>query len=300
MWALALTVVAALPPLTVVARPDGEVKAPLAQVVLHDGTVTLTPAGQRAFGAQRGMQLAGTDTLTVAPGAWVVVHLLGNGHVVRLDDDLVLRVDQLAALKAPKQTQTLQQQLDRLVTLKEQDSAATRLIGWNAGQSGANVPQSTGPTKTKDTGADDEGGGGNFKANAPKDMPKSSKAPESVQIGKPPPGASTPPPPPPKPGNVNNAPSPVPAPPPPSKPDPAVALVADATLQACVTKSVESLGADVLASFGDQLVLRVKLRDGAAVVQLPRGLPTPACATSWFYGKPGIGAAWTDVPVKLK
>lgn len=298
MWALALTVVTALPPLTVAVRPDGEVKTPLAQVVLHDGTVTLTPAGGRAFGAQRGMQLAGSDTITVGVGAWVVVNILGNGHVVRLDDDLVLRVDQLAALKAPKQTQSLDQQLNRLVTVKEQDTAATRLIGWNASQSGANVPQST-----KTGGMKDDSGGGSMKetstkASAPKDSPKplpKPPRPADTEEAKPPPGATSPPPPTPP----IAPPIPTPTPSPEGGSDTA-APVADAALNACVLKSVQALGPEVLASFGDQLVLRVKLRDGAAVVQLPNGLPTPACATSWFYGKPGIGAAWTAVPVKLK
>jgi predicted transcriptional regulator len=291
MWALALTLVAALPPLDVVPRPDGEVKAPLAQVVLHAGAVTITPAATKGFEVKRGMQLGGSDTVTVGVGAWVVLNLLGNGQVVRLDDDLQLRVDQLAALKAQKQKASLEDQLNRLVTVKEQD-AATRLIGWNAGQSGANVPQTVkttgggGPEKKPRDESLDEGGGTQTKTapKAPAPPPKPTETKEKEETKK------TPPPPPPG----NTAPmAPMP------QPDP-MPLAADAALEACVVKSVQALGPEVLASLGESIVVRVKLRDGTTVVQLPNGLPTPACAVSWFYGKPGLGAAWTDVRVKLK
>lgn len=278
MWALALAVVAALPPLTVAPRPDGAVKQPLAQIVMGEGTVSVTPSGAKGFDARVGMQLGATDTVTVGVGAWVALQLLDNGHVVRLDDDLSLRVGELALLKAPKQSQTLEQQLNRLVTRQEQDSAA-RLIGWNASQTAANVLGSAQPT-----------GGGPKSSKNPSSNEESAKRNEREKDSRPPP----------KPPLKSVPPDSAPPPPAPM-PEPAavIPLASDAELTKCIDQTVKGLGTEVTKLLGKQLVVRAKLRGGVVVVQLPQGVNTPACAVSWFTGKPGLGAQWADVTVTL-
>lgn len=283
MWALALTLVAALPPLTDFPRPDGTVKTPLVQVLLRDGQVTITPSSGKTFDARTGMKLGAADTIAVGPNAWVAIHILGNDHVVRLDDDLSLRVAELALLKAPKHSQSLEQQFNRLVTTKEQD-AGGRLIGWNVSQTAANVPNRVVP---------DEGGGGKVKT--VEVMPR----PESKESGRPPGGVTTkeaepsPSPPPPSPAPAQATPAQRPASTPPMPP-------ADATLTACVRETLEPLGADAKKVLGKTIVVRVKLKaDGTLLVQLPRGVNAPPCALSWFSGKPGIGPKWSDVTVTL-
>lgn len=284
MWALALTLAAALPPLAEAKRPDGPVKDPLAAIIISSGQVVITPQGQRGFGASPGTRLGATDTIAVGARAWVVLGLV-NGHAVRLDDDLTLRVDQLALLKAPPPSTSLKQQFDKLVTEKEQDSAG-RLIGWNASQTAANVPSSV-------EGASKTGGDGSEKKNqkeletvakpAPRSTAPPTPTPTPAETARPDPVSSAPTPPaPPKPGSIGSS-----------------GLAADATLTSCIVSTIEPLGADVKKLLGGKVVVRAKVRaEGTLVVQLPLGVNTPACAASWFSGK-NLTAQWTEVTVTI-
>jgi hypothetical protein len=277
MWALLLTLAAAP---EVAARPDGVTSGALVQVVLGQGTVTIRSATLQ-FPAKRGMQLVGSDTVVVAPNGWVVLSVLGNGHVVRLDDDLELRVDQLAVLKAAKQTRDLEAQLNALLTASERESAQ-RLIGWNASPTAANVPTGV---KTED----ESGGGGSDqqKKNQVKSEEGFLKRNDSAKKS------------PPR-DEKGLAASPSPAPP----GSPVVAsatpsLVSDAALDTCVSGSVKPLGAEVVKALRGQLTLRVKQREGKPFVQLPFGLPTPPCALKWFEAKP-LRPEWVNVTVTIK
>lgn len=295
MWAFALTLAAALPPLAEAPRPDGPVKDALAQVIISSGQVVITPEGKRGFGASSGTRLRANDTIAVGSRAWVVLGLV-NGHAVRLDDDLSLRVDQLALLKAPPPSASLKQQFDKLVTEKEQD-AAGRLIGWNASQTGANVPSSVEEVSRT-------GGGGNVKNNPAPPTPKSKDFESMKTEPKPtrPRDEQSAPPPPttpaelPRPDPVATAPAKPPAP----GSIGASGLSADATLTSCIVSTLAPLGAEVKKQLGTKIIVRAKLRaDGTLLVQLPLGLNTSACAAAWFSGKPGLSQQWSDVTVTV-
>ena len=306
LLALTLWVASALP-VAEVARPTGPVKDPAAQVLLKENAVTIDPGGgQKAFQALGGMLLQKSDLVVVGPGAWVVLVILGNEHVVRLDDDLALKVSELALLNAPKQTQSPVQQLDTLLTRQERQRTE-RLIGWHASQAAAN----TQPVKAAPRD-EPEGGSGKLKAKGITESQKradddmlegEAEEKEKVKVAPPP---APPPPPntlPARGGGSPNAPKPDPRPVkdsvlrksmPPDAPPPV-----DAELQTCVEAAVIGWGAEVKAKLGKSVLVSARQRDGEVVVRLPLGLPAPACAVAYFTRR-GVGPGWTNVPVPLK
>ncbi|MDP1826094.1 MAG: hypothetical protein Q8L48_22705 [Archangium sp.] len=285
--ALTLWVASALP-VAEVPRPGGPITDPAAQVLVTENAVTIDPGGgQKPFTALNGMLLLRNDLVVVGPGAWVALVILGNEHVVRLDDDLALRVSDLALLNAPKQTRSPVQQLDTLLTRQERQRTE-RLIGWHASQTAANTqPVKAAPreeaSKAKVKLQAAESQKRNDDDLIERDAPQKEVAPAPSP---PPPGMG------PATGGGSNArPSPKPASPmPPS---------VDAELSACVESAVSAWGAEVKAKLGKSVLVSAKLRDGEVVVRLPLGLPAPACAAAYFKQR-GLSASWTNVAVPLK
>jgi hypothetical protein len=296
LLALTLWVCSALP-VAEVPRPTGPVKDPAVQVLVTENDVQVDPGGgQKRFKALGGMLLQKSDVVVVGPGAWVALVILGNAHVVRLDDDLSLAVSDLALLNAPKQPQTPVQQLDTLLTRQERQRTE-RLIGWHASQTAAN----TQPVKAAPR---EEGGS---KAKRKLQVTESQKRDDDLIEGEADENPAPPPPPPntgPAPGRGSpNAPRPEPRwskesvsqKPPPTAPPPPV----DAELQACVEGAVSAWGPEVKAKLGKSVLVSATSRDGEVVVRLPLGLPSPACAAAYFK-KRGVGTSWTNVSVPLK
>ena len=299
LLALTLCVSSALP-VTEVPRPGGPLKEPLVQVLLSENEVNIEPGGGQArFKALDGMLLQKSDVVVVGPGAWVALFILGNEHVVRLDDDLSLAVGDLALLNAPKQTRTVVQQLDALLTAKER-SRNERLIGWHASQTAAN----TQPVQLLKVG----GGSKTAKSSETRSR-NSEKETDDMPAMKSSPGA-----PPPKPTVAAAPPPPAPAPPPPvaqvrptgggteeavkakqkTEPRPI-----DPALQSCVDLSVAAWGPEVKAKLGTSLLIQLKTRDGEPVVKLPLGLPAPQCLGDYFKTRGTISPSWTSLTVPL-
>lgn len=275
---LALTwwVFAALP-VAEVPRPGAAVREAAVQVLLSEQDVSVEPGGgQQAFQAARGMLLQQSDRIVVGPGAWVALAILGNQHVVRLDDDLSLQVSELALLNAPKQSQSAVQQLDALLTKQERERTE-RLIGWHASQTAAN----TQPVQLLKR---DSGGAQKSKAAFPEDFQKEEQASDVPSRRVSVPAAASP------------RPSPVPSAPPPPPGGPGDI---DPELQACIDGAVAAWGAPVKAKLGGSLLVSAKLREGELLLRLPLGLPPPACLAVWFQKRGGLSAHWTNVTVPL-
>ncbi len=288
-------------------RPDVVVD-PVAQVLVTSGSVSVKPASaQAAFPATKGTPLQKSDRLIVGPGAWVALAILGNSQVVRLDDDLELQVGELALLNAPKHAQGLQQQFDTLFTAQEREHTE-RLIGWNASPTAASTPSME---REK-----------NEKKKSDRVMEKEARDEPMPQPSSPRPSAKSapmmpaPPPPAPAPAEVASAPAEKEerrefpsgggaAPPERSREarpmrQARVALAVDAALTTCLESAFVEWGPGVRSTFGKSVTVKARRVEGSLQVRLPRGLPTPACATTWFATHEGLGATWTELTVPLQ
>ncbi|HEX2573973.1 MAG TPA: hypothetical protein VH877_30775 [Polyangia bacterium] len=77
-----------------------------------------------------GMPLLRTDQLVVPGGEFLLLRL-GNGHLVRIDEDLTMKVSEIVLLEAPPAGESVAAQLDRLVT-REELARAERMAGAQA------------------------------------------------------------------------------------------------------------------------------------------------------------------------
>ncbi len=270
MWALVL-VLAGLP-LKVETRPGEPVKVPLAQITLGSGTVRIV-TGKTTFPAKVGYVLGAGDTLELEPNAWVTLALATNDQVVRLDDELTLKVEGLAMLKATKQTRSYKEQLDALVTPKEQEGAL-RIAGWHASPMAANVPQRA---------ADKEYDKKSKNAVPSKAQPTVETQPKPEEKREQGGG-----------GAVNPTP-----PAPPAAPLTAAAFAVDATLTACVESELAQWGPAVKSALGTSVGLKARRREGVLQVRLGVGLATPPCVTAWVE-RHQVTSEWQSLSIPLK
>lgn len=129
-------------------RPPGAPAEPVvAHVHLTGGSGARVRAGGAEFPAQPNLPLTPEDEISTPPGEFLVL-TLKNGYLVRIDEDLSLRVRDLVLLNAPPARESLAAQLDRLVT-REERAQAERIAGSQARRSAAEaVPaQSSAPAK---------------------------------------------------------------------------------------------------------------------------------------------------------
>lgn len=117
-------------PLTLPSRPPGAGSGePAARVRLRGGTGAHVKAETGLeFPALAGTVLLRSDLLVVPSGEFLVVLIVGNGYLVRIDEDLTLRVGELVLLDAPATGESLASQLNRLVS-KDELGRAERLAG---------------------------------------------------------------------------------------------------------------------------------------------------------------------------
>lgn len=291
---------AALPP--VAPRPDGAVAKPVAQVVIGSGEVTVTPEKDKtkAFKVLVGTPLQASDRVKVAPGAWVVLAILSNEQVVRLDDDLELKVGELALMGAPKAQRTIAEQLETLATVSER-SAAERLIGWHASQAGASAPSVESTRRSRDEpkkakasvdGKKSDDGFVSEKEEVKQQLP-STEGGGGRATGTPPPGAPSPMP----------AAPPAPPPPPPAAavvPRDVAPLMTDAKLTACVDELVAGWGPRVRKTLGKTLELSSRVNGETVLIRLPLGLPPSACVIAWVNEhRDSVPPTWTKLQVPL-
>lgn len=129
-------------------RPPGVPSDPVvARVHLLGGSGSRIRAGSVEFPAQAALPLTPQDEISTPPGEFLVL-ALKNGYLVRIDEDLSLRVRDIVLLDAPPARDSLAAQLDRLVT-REERAQAERIAGSQARRSAADaVPaQSATPAK---------------------------------------------------------------------------------------------------------------------------------------------------------
>lgn len=108
--------------------PAGE---PVARVLGSRGTVQVKRAGQQLEALGEGAALYEPDVLVVPPGGLLVLRVERNEQLVRVDEDVEMPVAALAALRAPRATLSLEQQLSQLLTPREQQALGReRLAGW--------------------------------------------------------------------------------------------------------------------------------------------------------------------------
>lgn len=132
----------------------------LAKVHLVGGTGTrIKPGAGNAFAPRPTMPILRTDTLVVPAGEFLIVHLVKNNHLVRVDDDVILKVTDIVLLNAPRTNESLAAQLDRMVSIDEKRTAE-RIAGTYATRSaGEAAPPEMGGLGLRGTGAGGGGGG---------------------------------------------------------------------------------------------------------------------------------------------
>jgi hypothetical protein len=109
----------------------------VARVHLLGGTGSRVRAGSVEFAAQAGLPLIPSDEISTSPGEFLVLALT-NGYLVRIDEDLSLRVRDIVLLGAPPAPESFAAQLDRLVT-REERARAERIAGSQARRSAADA-----------------------------------------------------------------------------------------------------------------------------------------------------------------
>ncbi|MBI5478619.1 MAG: hypothetical protein HY906_07190 [Deltaproteobacteria bacterium] len=143
---VALALVAAVAPGTGCAdkpgsRPAGAAKGkPVAVVLLAKGAVVARDEKGTEFPVKKDLGLLESDTVVVPAAGLVALHLVANGYVVRLDDELILPVSEIALLRAPRKDETLGTQLEALLTPDERQQIRERMVGWYVSPTAANVP----------------------------------------------------------------------------------------------------------------------------------------------------------------
>lgn len=126
-----------------VARPPGTGTGPVVgKVHLLGGTTSQIRASGKSFSASIGLPLLASDELIVPVGEFLVV-ALSNGHLVRIDEDLTMKVSEIVLLGVPPTQESLVAQLDRLLTKKER-AQSERISGVQARrQGGDEIPVET-------------------------------------------------------------------------------------------------------------------------------------------------------------
>jgi hypothetical protein len=122
---------------------------PVAHVLAGRGAVTVK-RGAEVRPAEEGLALEGADVLSVPVGGLLLLRVDHNGQVVRLDEDLELAVQELAAVKAPRSERTVEAQLESLLTRPEREALSQqRLAGGVVRPVAAHVaaPASRGATR---------------------------------------------------------------------------------------------------------------------------------------------------------
>jgi hypothetical protein len=272
-----------------VARPAGAGNgAVVGKVHLLGGAKCEIRASGKSFPAAIGFPLLESDELVIPVGEFMIVALT-NGHVVRIDEDLTMKVSELVLLRAPPPRDPLIAQLDRLLTKKER-AQAERISGVQARRHGGEEM----PVETSDPrGSTRRGdvpillGDPEPDTNRPMPRPKQSK-PSEPSVGSLVPPVAQPR----KPERLGTpatgAPVPTMPPAPPSpdlmdKPSPsALTLPKQNETRQCL------IGA-LLPSIS-KVTVEVKLKAGRIVrVRLRGGLVTPACMSRLLLKQPGQG-----------
>ena len=318
-------------------RPAGAKGSELvAKVLVSSGQVDVVDSANTRFPAGDRLPVALTDSLKVAPQAFVVLVISSNSQVVRIDDDVELPVKDIAALHSGPAGRSLQEQVEQLLTVSENQSLKERLMGWMVAPMVASAPgagRSDGAARANTKSATEDFDG----PAAPRvASPKPSAGPASAPPAAPPPPApasltesvrSEPPPAQapqsdPRPPSVQPAPAPQSPPPPPSvQPAPAAPAVGPERRHrapphdgltkrkspACEAPAFDEELRQCLAPLATGRSIKLRYlydTDGRYRAVLERGLQVPDCASRWVARRAStcesLVGTWQvlEVPVK--
>jgi len=319
-----------------VSRPAGATRGtPVAEVVLAGGPLsgsmpTIRDTNDKPFEAKGGLPLLSSDTLVVPPSCFLMVHLLANGQVVRIDEDLEMRVAEIVLLGAPKVSVSVKDQLDRLLTSDDKTAFKTRMIGWKVSPIAANVPSVHREVDVETPAAEEEA----MDDVAVRTSAERERAPKRSAAAALLPRAPAPPaPPPPPPPAAKSAPAPVqPLSVTPGggrgivtlkdlqkpkeverkeqekKADTVSSETArspfdDEALRACLVREVKALGPRVEQAIGAELDVSFRLKGDTLQLRLEGALPAPQCALELLEPRRSeLGATtdWQTKRVRLK
>jgi len=304
-YSLAMSFTASLLAFALAASPE-----PVAHAVAGTKTVTVVRGGKNLPIAVD-MALLRTDLLKVPLHGFLLVKVDKNGLVVRIDDDLELRVSDIAVLDAEKRAESsLSDQVNQLLTPEERGQRGTaRMVGWFVSPTAANVPTSVSakdislkkaphapdeePPRPKEIAAAVAPSppapalplaaapvpevNGPERAGSTEQKAEPRARSEELPRQDAAPGASS------APGKVVSSP-------------PAV----DPGLRACVDALVAPLSAAVRAKLGPTLSVQARRSDGVVRVFLEGALPVDACFQSWAEAQASLSRKWTSFEVPLQ
>jgi hypothetical protein len=134
------------------ARPSqagqGEV---VASVCLLDGSAKVKAKNGHVFKAAPGMSLHRTDEVEAGSTGFVVLRLK-NGYLVRIDEEISLKMTDIYLLDAPRTSDGVRAQVDRLLTKKEL-ARGERIAGWHAQVTAADTVAPVAATSRSTSGA---------------------------------------------------------------------------------------------------------------------------------------------------
>ena len=119
----------------VVARQDKVSDGP-ARLAGLMGDVRIENAKRDNFAARSGMWLMADDIIKVPSGGLAVVWLKKSNYLVRIADEVEMRIDDIFLLNASPTERSMAEQIADLLTPDEQKNAE-RIVGWRAGMRGA-------------------------------------------------------------------------------------------------------------------------------------------------------------------
>jgi hypothetical protein len=129
-------------------RPPGVPAGPVvARVHLRSGISSRIRVDSVEFPAETGTALTPNDEISTPPGEFLILSLT-NGYLVRIDEDLSLRVRDIVLLGAPPARESFAAQLDRLVT-REERAQTERIAGSQARRSAADAVPAQSPAPPK-------------------------------------------------------------------------------------------------------------------------------------------------------
>ena len=304
------------------APPEPELGDADALVLALRGEVKVRRA-DRESPAHLDQRLVRLDALTTGPGALALV-VLRSGYAVRLDEDLSLRVGDLALLDAPPATTSLEDQLKEIVDPGEvEPPTSERIVGW---QQRLRAGHGTGTIARGEAAKRDDL---ELRLQPPEKKAKGLRAPAAdPKSGAPVPGtparpsstdgsaaneskasggsreekmleAATPPAPPPKPIRARDD-----LPPPPPAGPPRYRLEHDDAWQHGLPRPLTERRGDLTACLRDAarrgrpLVLLLRVTDGAIDRVAVLGAPAPACLEGLLVGardRALVGSGWLRV-----
>lgn len=300
--------------------PPPAAPSALAQVYAVKGTAYVTRGTTKTEATPR-MPLERMDRLTVGPASVLLLEVLANHQVVRLDEDLELTVGELALLGATTAGSTVEQQVDILLGANERPEFSNRTAGWVVAQQAARVPVAQAESDALAGGLAPEAEGQaaepavapskttsaappappraeppappreeDVKADEPEDKPKLVPS----RLGK----AS-----PEKKEEVASAEAPAKPPPSPVVSDEGTAPLADERLRECIEEVFAQYGPAVRARYAGRVVIQYRLKNGELRARMPDGLPLTDCTRSWLKEHEARLApqeTWKDLPVLVK